>query len=115
MSTVTESPELKSSTANLAQRPQFKPRYDHYIGGKFTAPVKGEYFDNVSPIDGKVFTQAARGTKEDIEAALDAAHAAFPAWRHDAECRRHRGHCTRCRSGRSRCACGGKHSARDRH
>lgn len=65
---------------NLAQRPTFKNRYEHFIGGKFVPPVKGEYFDNVSPVDGKVFTQAARGTKEDIDAALDAAHAAFPAW-----------------------------------
>ncbi len=64
----------------LAKRPAFKARYDHFIGGKFVAPVKGEYFDNYSPIDGKVFTQAARGTKEDIDAALDAAHAAFPSW-----------------------------------
>lgn len=66
--------------SNIAKRPEFKARYDHYIGGKFVAPVKGEYFDNISPVDGKVFTQAARGTKEDIELALDAAHAAFPAW-----------------------------------
>lgn len=64
----------------LAKRPAFKAKYNHFIGGKFVAPVKGEYFDNYSPIDGKVFTQAARGTKEDIDAALDAAHAAFPSW-----------------------------------
>lgn len=66
--------------SNIAKRPEFKARYDHYIGGKFVAPVKGEYFDNISPVDGKVFTQAARGTREDIELALDAAHAAFPVW-----------------------------------
>ncbi len=61
-------------------RPSFKEKYDNFIGGKFVPPVKGEYFDNVSPIDGKVFTKAARSGKEDIELALDAAHAAFPAW-----------------------------------
>jgi aldehyde dehydrogenase len=38
----------------------FKPRYDNFINGKFTAPVGGQYFDNVSPITGQVFTQAAR-------------------------------------------------------
>ncbi len=65
---------------NLATKPTFKNKYDNYIGGKFVAPVKGEYFDNISPIDGKVFTKAARSTKEDIELALDAAHAAFPSW-----------------------------------
>lgn len=43
-------------------------------------PVNGTYFDNVSPLDGKVFTKAARSGAEDIELALDAAHAAFPAW-----------------------------------
>jgi aldehyde dehydrogenase len=65
---------------NLANKPNFKAKYDNYIGGKFVAPVKGEYFDNASPIDGKVFTKAARSTKEDVELALDAAHLAFPTW-----------------------------------
>jgi aldehyde dehydrogenase len=58
----------------------FKPRYDNFIGGKFTAPVGGQYFDNVSPITGQVFTQAARSTEADINLALDAAHAAAEAW-----------------------------------
>ncbi len=58
----------------------YKPRYDHWIGGEYVAPVKGQYFENVSPVNGKVFTEIARGTAEDIEAALDAAHAAAPAW-----------------------------------
>jgi len=64
----------------IAKKPVFKARYDNFIGGKFVPPVKGEYFDNISPIDGKVFTQAARSTKEDIDLALDAAHLAFPTW-----------------------------------
>ena len=51
-----------------------------YIGGKWTAPVKGEYFDNPTPVTGKVFTEVARSTAEDIELALDAAHAAKDAW-----------------------------------
>ena len=57
-----------------------KDKYDNYIGGKWMAPVGGEYFDNISPITGQPFTKAARGKKEDIELALDAAHKAFPAW-----------------------------------
>ncbi|MFO7719863.1 MAG: aldehyde dehydrogenase family protein [Gillisia sp.] len=61
-------------------RPDFKEKYGNFIGGKFVEPVKGEYFDNVSPIDGKVFTKAARSTQEDIDLALDAAHQAFPTW-----------------------------------
>ena len=64
----------------IAKKPVFKARYDNFIGGKFVPPVKGEYFDNISPIDGKVFTQAARSTKDDIDLALDAAHQAFPTW-----------------------------------
>ena len=66
--------------ANLRPRPEFKDHYDNYIGGKWVAPVKGVYFDNVSPIDGKPFTKAARSTAEDIELALDAAHEAFKTW-----------------------------------
>jgi aldehyde dehydrogenase len=62
------------------KRPEFKSHYDNYIGGKFVAPVKGEYFENISPVDGKVFTKAARSTKEDVELALDAAHIAFKTW-----------------------------------
>ncbi|HRP97683.1 MAG TPA: aldehyde dehydrogenase family protein, partial [Rhodocyclaceae bacterium] len=58
----------------------FKTRYDNFIGGKWVAPVRGEYFDNVSPITGKPFCQAARSTAEDIELALDAAHAAADQW-----------------------------------
>lgn len=66
--------------SNLAQNPTFKAKYGNFIGGKFVDPVNVVYFDNSSPIDGKVFTQAARSTKEDIDLALDAAHAAFPTW-----------------------------------
>ncbi len=58
----------------------FKPRYDNFINGKFTAPVDGQYFDNVSPITGHVFTQAARSNAADINLALDAAHAAAESW-----------------------------------
>ena len=57
-----------------------RSRYDHYIGGEWVAPVKGEYFENVTPITGQVFCEVGRGTAEDIEAALDAAWAAAPAW-----------------------------------
>ena len=59
---------------------QFKTRYDNFIGGKWVAPVKGQYFDVVTPITGQKYTQAARSTAEDIELALDAAHAAAPRW-----------------------------------
>ncbi len=58
----------------------FKDKYDNFIGGKWVPPVKGQYFENKSPVTGKVFTKAARSTAEDIELALDAAHAAKDAW-----------------------------------
>ena len=58
----------------------FESRYDNWIGGKRVAPVKGQYFENVSPVNGKPFCEIARSTAEDIELALDAAHAAAPAW-----------------------------------
>jgi len=58
----------------------YKAKYDNFIGGKYVAPLKGEYFDVISPISGKVYTQAARSGAEDIELALDAAHAAADAW-----------------------------------
>jgi len=65
---------------NAASRPQFKERYDHFIGGQWVAPESGEYFDNISPIDGMAFTQAARGNAKDIDKAIDAAHKAFATW-----------------------------------
>ncbi len=58
----------------------YKARYNNFIGGQWVAPVKGQYFDVISPVNGKVYTQAARSTSEDIELALDAAHAAADAW-----------------------------------
>ena len=58
----------------------YKPQYDNFINGRFTAPVKGQYFDVITPISGKVYTRAARSSAEDIELALDAAHAASARW-----------------------------------
>lgn len=64
----------------LHQTPDFKEKYDNYIGGKFVPPVDGEYFGANSPIDGKDFSSVARSNAKDIELALDAAHAAADAW-----------------------------------
>ncbi len=58
----------------------FKSRYGNFIGGKWGGPKSGQYFDNSTPITGKVFTAVARSNAEDIEAALDAAYAAKDAW-----------------------------------
>ena len=59
---------------------QYKAKYDNFIGGKWVAPVKGEYFDVITPTTGKVYTKVARSGAEDVELALDAAHAAFTTW-----------------------------------
>ena len=58
----------------------FKDKYENFINGEWKAPVKGQYFENVSPVTGKKFTEIARSTAEDVELALDAAHAAKDAW-----------------------------------
>ncbi|TVL99857.1 MAG: aldehyde dehydrogenase [Candidatus Brocadia sp. WS118] len=60
----------------------FKSSYDNYIGGKWVAPVGGEYFEDISPVNGKSFTKVARSKKEDIELALDKAHEAKKQWGH---------------------------------
>ena len=59
---------------------EYKAKYENFIGGKWVAPVKGEYFDVITPISGTVYTKVARSTAEDVELALDAAHAAADAW-----------------------------------
>ena len=58
----------------------FAERYDNFIGGKWVAPKSGKYFDNASPVTGQVVCKIARSDALDIEAALDAAHAAKDAW-----------------------------------
>ncbi|MDN5708221.1 MAG: aldehyde dehydrogenase family protein [Planococcus sp. (in: firmicutes)] len=58
----------------------FKEQYDNYINGGWQAPKNGQYFENLSPVNGKVFTKVARSSAEDVESALDAAHAAREAW-----------------------------------
>jgi aldehyde dehydrogenase len=57
-----------------------KARYDNFIGGRFCAPVLGRYFSNPTPITGQHLCEVARSSAEDVELALDAAHAAAPAW-----------------------------------
>jgi aldehyde dehydrogenase len=58
----------------------FKPRYENFIGGQWVAPTEGHYFENISPVNGQVFCEVPRSTGADIDKALDAAHAAAPAW-----------------------------------
>ncbi len=58
----------------------FKSHYDNYIGGQWAKPVNGEYFDNISPVNGQVYCQVARSGAEDINLALDAAHEVRAKW-----------------------------------
>jgi aldehyde dehydrogenase len=67
-------------TTDPARQAPFKTRYDNFIGGKFVAPANGRYFENLSPINGRPICQIARSDAKDIEAALDAAHAAKDKW-----------------------------------
>lgn len=77
-----------TTTQSEIKKPEFKSQYENFIGGKWTAPTKGEYFENISPVDGKSFTKIPRSTEEDIEKALDAAWAAAPEWNNSAAAHR---------------------------
>ncbi len=66
----------------LSDTVSFRPRYGNYIGGKWVEPASGQYFENVTPITGKPFCEIPRSNAQDIDRALDAAHAAREAWGH---------------------------------
>ncbi|MDF0725705.1 aldehyde dehydrogenase family protein [Cytobacillus sp. S13-E01] len=71
---------IYNKPGTVGSKVEFKNRYDNYIGGEWIPPVNGEYFENVSPVDGQVFCEVARSNNQDIERALDAAHAAKDSW-----------------------------------
>ncbi|MEV0678000.1 aldehyde dehydrogenase family protein [Actinosynnema sp. NPDC050436] len=58
----------------------YRERYDHFIGGDHVPPARGRYLADASPVTGEVFTEVARGTAEDVDHALDAAHGAARGW-----------------------------------
>ena len=72
--------EQRDAFTELGVKNPYRARYANFIGGQWVEPVRGEYFDNVTPITGLPFCQVARSTAEDVERALDAAHAAKDAW-----------------------------------
>jgi aldehyde dehydrogenase len=59
---------------------ELKARYENFIGGHWVAPIDGQYSENVTPATGEAFTEVPRSSADDIELALDAAHAAKEAW-----------------------------------
>jgi aldehyde dehydrogenase len=67
-------------TGKLSDQVSFRPRYGNYIGGKWVEPASGQFFENVTPVTGKVFTEIPRSNAKDIDLALDAAHAARESW-----------------------------------
>ena len=75
---------IVTESGSAIVKPSFKNQYENFIGGKWTPPVKGEYFENTSPVDGNSFTKVARSSAEDVELAIDAAWAAAPEWNNSA-------------------------------
>jgi aldehyde dehydrogenase len=71
---------IQDVASRVSPPDSLKKRYDNFIGGEFVPPAKGQYFENPTPITGKPFCEVARSTAEDVEKALDAAHAAKSAW-----------------------------------
>ncbi|HUH61743.1 MAG TPA: aldehyde dehydrogenase [Terracidiphilus sp.] len=69
-------------SGKLSEQVSFRPRYGNYIGGKWVEPVGGQFFENVTPITGKTFCEIPRSNAQDIDLALDAAHAAREKWGH---------------------------------
>ena len=66
----------------IYSRPKYKSQYENFIGGEWLAPVNGDYFDNISPVDGEVLTRIPRSTEADVEAAILAADKAFQTYKH---------------------------------
>jgi aldehyde dehydrogenase len=71
---------IHQALEKLAESIVIRPKYDNFIGGRWAAPVRGQYFSNPTPVTGLPLCDVARSTAEDIEAALDAAHAAKASW-----------------------------------
>ena len=59
---------------------QLKKKYDLYINGKFSEPIKGKYFDTINPSTNEKIASVAEATFEDVDAAVQAAKKAFESW-----------------------------------
>jgi aldehyde dehydrogenase len=71
---------VEKTLKEVASQIALRSHYDNFIGGKWVPAVRGQTFENLSPVNGRVVSTHARSTAEDIELALDAAHAAREAW-----------------------------------
>jgi aldehyde dehydrogenase len=79
--TVTTPPNTYAAPGQPDAKVVFEARYDHFIGGEYVAPAGGQYFENPSPVNGKVFTEVARGNAADVDRAVEAAWRAFDSWK----------------------------------
>src|SRR5580658_4107979 len=77
---IRESASFTAHLKTIERKIPLRARYENFIGGKWVAPAKGGYFDNISPTTGQVICQIARSQAEDVERAVDAAHAAAEKW-----------------------------------
>src|ERR1700726_2406484 len=77
---IRESASFAVHLKTVERKIPLRSRYENFIGGEWIAPVKGGYFDNISPTTGQVICQIARSQAEDVERAIDAAHAAADGW-----------------------------------
>jgi hypothetical protein len=77
---IAESGSFAAHLKTIERKIPLRGRYENFIGGKWVAPTKGAYFDNISPTTGQVICKIARSNAEDIELAVDAANAAAEAW-----------------------------------
>jgi aldehyde dehydrogenase len=75
-----ESGSFAAHLKTIERKIPLRARYENFIGGKWVAPAKGGYFDNISPTTGQVICQIPRSQAEDVERAVDAAHAAADKW-----------------------------------
>ena len=80
MSVTTTTSKVYQAPGHADSPVQLKPRYENFIGGHWVPPVQGQYMQDLSPANARKFTEVPRSTKEDIELALDAAHASREAW-----------------------------------
>jgi len=73
---MTATPTSKVAPGSYGLPVTFRKQYGNYIGGEWVAPASGTYFENVTPVTGEALCEIPRSNADDINRALDAAHAA---------------------------------------
>ena len=78
--TPSDAPQVYAAPGAEGAVMSYRGRYDHFIGGRYVPPAEGQYFEDITPVTGRPFTEMARGTAADVDAAVEAGWKAFPAW-----------------------------------